>query len=69
MVERGRGARFLLEAAEAVGIDGKLARQHLHGDIASQPRVVALIHFAHAADAQQADDLVRSDARAWFKGQ
>ena len=68
MTERRGGARFLLEAAEAVGIGDELARQHLDGDVASQARVVALVDFAHAADAEQADDLVRSDARAWFKG-
>jgi hypothetical protein len=67
MAEGGGGAGFLLEAAEAVGMGGKLARQHLDGDVASQARVVPLIHFAHAADAEEADDLVRSDARAWFK--
>ena len=67
--ERRRGARFHLETAKAIRVRDELARQHLHGDIASQPGVVALIDFAHPAGAQQPDDFIRPDSRARLKWQ
>ena len=69
MIERRGGARLHFESAKAVRVGDELARQHLHRDVASQPRVVALVDLAHPAGAQQADDFIGSDARAWLEGQ
>ena len=64
MIQCGRGARFLLEAAQTVGIGGKAARQHFDGDIAPQPRIARAIHFAHPAGSDEGDDFVRAETCA-----
>ena len=69
VIERRRGARLHLEAAKAIRVRDEFARQHLHGDVASQSRVVALINLAHSAGAQRPDDFVWPDSRARLKWQ
>ena len=54
MIQRGRGARFLLEAAQTVGVGGKGRGQHFDGDIASEPRIARAIHLAHPAGSERA---------------
>ena len=53
VVERGDGARFLLEAVRVGAV------QHLDGDRPAQPRVRRLVDLAHAAGAEWGDDLVQ----------
>ena len=53
-----------LDAREQHGIFGDTAGENLDGDIAAQPRVVGAIDLAHAARAEQAGNLVGSDACA-----
>ena len=46
LVERGDGAGLALESGAAVGVAGRLARQDLEGDLASEFRVLSQIDFA-----------------------
>ena len=64
MVQRCEQLRLTLEPDEAVGISGEQFRQDLQGDVAVEPRITGALDLAHAAGAQQADDFVRTDARA-----
>ena len=56
IVERGDGARFLLEALPRLRVSGERAGQHLDGDRAVEPRVTGAIDLAHAARAERRDD-------------
>ena len=58
MIERARGARFLLESPQPVGIAGEIGGQNLDGNFAAQSRIFRAVHFTHAARAQRRDDLV-----------
>ena len=51
MIERGDGAGFLLEAAQAVGIGGEGSGKNLDGDIASETLIAGAIDLAHSASA------------------
>ena len=48
MVQHAGGARFLLEAAHAVGVGGEGFGQNLHRDVAAEARVACAVDFAHA---------------------
>ena len=60
MIERAGGARFLLEAAETLGVGRILGRQDLDRHVPPNPRVVGAIHLAHPALANQGVDAVRT---------
>jgi hypothetical protein len=64
MVERGERARLALESHQPIGIVRERLRQDLERDIAPEPGVAGAIDLAHAAGANDGDDLVRPDARA-----
>ena len=64
IVQRGDGARFLLEALPRFRIGRERAREHLDGNRAIEPRVARAIDLAHAAGADRGDDLVRTKACA-----
>ena len=68
MIERGDALRFALEARPELGIGREGGRQHLDGDGALEAGVAGLVDLAHAAGADGADDLVRSEARAGGQG-
>jgi hypothetical protein len=68
MVQRGGGARFLLESLEAIHISRKCDRQHFDRDVASQPRVARSVDLAHAAAADQTLDDIRAKPCAALKG-
>jgi hypothetical protein len=40
------------------------SRQHLHCDLAAEPRVLGAVDLAHAARAERGDDLVGTEAGA-----
>ena len=63
MVQGGGRARLLLEAAEIVVVGRKGRGQHLDRHRAGQLRVVRTIDAAHAAGAQQPEDLVAANPR------
>ena len=58
MVQRRNRARFLLEATDAVRVRGQLLRQDLDRDVTAKACVMCAIHLAHAASAEERDDLV-----------
>ena len=65
MIERGGSARFLLETLEAVAVPGEGRREHLDGDVASEPRVARTVHLAHRSCSDQGDYLVGAEPGAW----
>ncbi len=64
VVERGRDARFALEALDCLRIAREVGRQHLDGDLAAEPRVLGAIDDAHAAAVEDFDDAVMRDRLA-----
>ena len=68
MVEGARGLRLLLEAAQAIGVRRHRLRQHLHRDLAAEPRVPRAVDLAHAAGPQRPADLVRAEMRPRLQG-
>jgi hypothetical protein len=64
VVERARGPRLLLEAAETVRTARRRLRQHLDGDLTAEPRVPRAVDLAHAAGPEGPADLVHADARS-----
>ena len=58
MIERGGGARFLLEAPHAISIGSELFGQQLERDLATEPRVFGQIDLAHPARAELLCDAV-----------
>jgi hypothetical protein len=64
MVERRQHARFALEAPQTRGIAAKRLSKRLERDFAPQTRVEGAIDTAHAADAEQIDDLIATETLA-----
>jgi hypothetical protein len=64
VVQRGYRAGFALEPSDALGVGGEVVRQRLQGNVAPELRVASLPHLAHAATANEGNDLVMSYARA-----
>jgi hypothetical protein len=67
MVERGERFRFALEPHQPIGVAGNRFGKDLESDFAIEDRIADAIHLAHAAGANQRDDLV--DANAGARGQ
>ena len=67
MVERTRGAGFLLKTVQPVFILGVGRRQHLDSDISSQPRITRALDFAHPAGANGRDNFIWSKSGACDK--
>jgi hypothetical protein len=65
MVERGSGARFVVEAAEANGIGRDVCRQELHGDVAIELRIARQVYLAHPAGADLRQYLIRTNTAAY----
>lgn len=63
MAQRGRRPRFLLEAAQAIGIGREDVGQDLDRDVAAEPRVMGAIDLSHAAAANQRQDVVGTKPR------
>ena len=61
MIERAGGAAFGDQSALAIGIARHLGMQQLDRDIALEPRIPRLEHFAHAAGADARDDAIGPD--------
>jgi hypothetical protein len=68
MIERREHLRFTPEPCQAVHVGSNRFRQDLDRDVPPQGVVRRPIHFAHAAGAEQRDDLVRTDAGARSRG-
>jgi hypothetical protein len=64
MLKRGDGARLALEPLSEIGIGGERRGEDLDGDEAIEPDVPRLVHLAHAAGSQRAQDFIRAEANA-----
>ena len=64
VIERGRGTRLVLEAAQALGVASHIRRQDLDGDVAAEPAVAGTIDLAHPAAADHGNNAVRSKPRS-----
>jgi hypothetical protein len=58
MIKGGGGAGFLLESAQAFGVRGDVAGQHLYRDIPGKPLVLGEIDLAHPAFPDRCEDRV-----------
>ena len=58
MIQRGRGFRFPLEAAESLRIVGEVIRKELQRDVATKLQVFGFVHYAHAPTTDLAEDAV-----------
>jgi len=61
VVERGRGAGFLGEAEDALGVLDELGGQQLQSDLAVEASVLSEVDFAHAAASEEAGEAVRTE--------
>jgi hypothetical protein len=68
MIQRGGGARFLLEAVQAFGVGGESGRQHLDRDVAAETRIPRSIDLALAACAKRRKDFIRTETGARVEG-
>ena len=58
MIDLPGGPGFLLEAMHSAGIAGEPFGDHLHRDVAAQPRIARAVDVAHPAFAQLLQDLI-----------
>ena len=58
MIQRGQQLRFALEARDTLGVVGNRCGQQLQRDVAPERGIACAIDLAHAASAEQRDDLV-----------
>src|ERR1035437_5323885 len=61
MIEPRHRPRLVLEAPTTRDIGCELLRQHLDGDQPVQPRIARLVHFAHAACADERDQFIGAE--------
>ena len=68
MVDGREHPRLAFEPRNAARVARELLGQHLDGDVAAELAVARPVDLAHAADAEQVDDLVRTEPGAGLKG-
>ncbi len=68
MVQRGNGARLVLETPNTVRVSRQLLRQDLDSDVTTKACVVRAVDLTHAASAEEGDDLVRAEATTGRQG-
>ncbi len=61
MVQRRGGFRLPLETAESLGVVGEFVGQELQGHVAAELEVFSLVHNAHPAASDFAEDAVMRD--------
>ncbi len=61
MIQRSRGARFLLETPQAVGIGGENGWQNFDCDIAPKLRIAGAIHFTHPTRTNGSGDFIGTE--------
>jgi hypothetical protein len=64
MVERGGGPGLAFKAAQALAIFGESSWKNLDGNISAQAGVARPIYLAHAAGAEEFDNLVGAEVGA-----
>jgi hypothetical protein len=61
VIQSRGGAGFPLETLQGLAIGGKLVGEEFQSDGAAQARIFGLVDFAHAARADERDDLVGAE--------
>ena len=69
VIQRRRGAGFLLESMKAIDAAGKCAGQYFDRDVTPEAPIACTVHLAHAACADGGHDLVRPEASARLQRQ
>ena len=64
VIQRGEQFCFTLESRQSIGIARERVGQYFDRDLALQPRIFRVIHLAHAARAQERDDLISAESSA-----
>jgi hypothetical protein len=64
--QRGEDLRLAVKARKAIAIGDDVSREELQRDFAPQPRVAGLPDLAHAAAADQREDLIRANDAARY---
>ena len=65
MVERGERASLALEPRDSRRSRHFAVREHLQRDVALQSRITGAVDLAHPAAADNRDNVVAANARAW----
>ena len=63
MIQRGKHLRLALEPRKTIDVVRKSRRKDFDGDVAPKLRIAGAIDLTHAACAQRADDLIRTEVR------
>ena len=64
MIQRREQLGFTLKSRQPIGIARERVGQYLDRHLALQPRIFRAIHLAHAAGAEERDDLVGAETGA-----
>ena len=67
MIEAREDPRLALETTHAIGVAGKLRRQHLERHLAAEPGVLGAPDLAHPAGSERRDDPERSELLSSFR--
>jgi hypothetical protein len=67
MIEGRGGVCFLDKPAAAILVGDAIGRQNLDRDLTIKPWIAGAIHLAHPASANQRDDFVWTERRAWLE--
>ena len=67
MVQRPRGASFLLETTDSIGVVRKRRRKDLDCDVATEAFVFGAIHLAHAAFPERGEHFIATETSACRK--
>src|SRR5262249_27417524 len=65
VIQRGESLGFALEAGHPVHVRRKRLGQELDRDVPVEACVARLVHFAHPACSERAENLVSAEPRAW----
>ena len=68
VAQRGQRLRFTLKARKPFGIVREAVGKHLYRNLSTQIGVECAIDLAHPAGAQQREDSVGAEPRAWLDG-
>ena len=68
MVQRGNCARLALETSPRFGVAGDFTGEDFDGNCAVETSIPSFVDLAHAAGAERADHLIRTEPGARFEG-
>src|SRR5579859_5681708 len=67
VVQQARGAGFLLESAQSVGVCGEFRRKNFDRYFAPESRVARTIYLTHSARPKRGKDFIRAEPRVGIK--